>query len=110
MASIQIEAWRLKTACENFLAKRETRIKHEQDGIINNQYVGKHKYWLFGARYTYETARKMLESSDYVGWHKITWKDGEWAYQAEQLLSLANNGDPVTLTQDDIWIMEYENA
>ena len=111
MASIQIEARRLKAACENFLIHYSEVLQNKLDVHIN-RLVGKREYWLFGSKYTYETAKEELENADIWHPYQMTKKlyGSQDVSQAKQLLTLSKLGDPVTLTTDDVWITEYENA
>lgn len=111
MSHVKVDAKRVQQACENFLEYYKTKLNEKLDEIVY-KYVGKREYWLFGTKYTYETAKEMLDNGDI--WSKYimlkSFYGSQDAAQARSLLSLAKLGDPVTLTTNDVWIMEYEQS
>lgn len=107
MASIKVSAEKLKAACENYLTKHKERIERELEKAIWS-HVGKRKYW-FGPRHTYESATYHIKNDGdfFTTYERITIHGRRWADTAEDFLKLANNGDPVTLTDEDVWILDH---
>jgi len=108
MASIEIQSSILKSKCEKYLANRKAYITQRKDKEIK-KLVGKRTFWLFGDKFTYETAKVYLDkhADNFHEYYLCELSGGGRSLEAEDLLALTKHNDTVTLTDEDIWIMEY---
>jgi hypothetical protein len=104
MSHAQIDAGRVKQACEAFIAKRDARIEKTREEEIEKAMKPKF-FGLF--KRTREEAIEVLRAWEWSTYNTCAIRGWSDAYQIERLLVLATHAkDTVSVSSDDADILE----
>jgi hypothetical protein len=104
MSYIQLPAEKVKPVCEKYLELIENNRDRMKDSIINS-HIGKIR-WFRRIKICEEAKAYCTNLSSFSDYYMLNVKT-RYEIAAEQLLLLSTHGDPVTITHEHSFILEY---
>lgn len=108
MSQITVSAELVIQCCNNFIAYWEERNAFRESEYVRD-YAKRKQFILFGKPQGYQKAFEYLESGkdfDTLRYNAIRWK-GRTGERIDNLRLLAQNGDPVIITDNDAFIFKF---
>jgi hypothetical protein len=107
MSYISVPAEKVIELCEYVMAHAEwLQVHHEMAAI--KKYAKAKRFWLFGKEIGYEKAWQNIKNAssvfDYMDYTAIFYIHGEYYEMAEKLKRLAENGNPVMVSDKHSFI------
>lgn len=112
MSYITVPAERVIACCKNWLAYNEIRNCQAAARVLVKKAKEK-KYIFFGGEIGYQKAYEYYTQNasdcfDSLKYHCCFWEGGTWE-TVNNLLLLAENGDPVIITDKHAFIFNFDN-